>query len=378
MNMNQKYISFRLKSLDVFRGLTIALMIVVNSPGNSTPYPMLYHSVWNGCTLADLVFPFFIVIVGISSVLALSNLKAKGISTPRVFEKVIWRSAYIFLIGLLLNAFPHHFDINTIRILGVLQRIAICYFFSALLFLTTRIQIQVIIMLVLLVAYAYLMTSIAPLGHGINALTYEGNLVGYLDRLLIAPGHLYTPTFDPEGLLSTLPAIASVLLGNLIGFCLISSQSKKQTLQRMLVAGFFLLSLGWVWRVTLPLNKALWSSSYVLWTGGLALLVFSIIYAVIEIKAWTLWSKPFDLFGRHAMLAYILHVLCLKIQSLVHLQNADGVVVGFRLYITEVLFGHFTPQNAALFYALSYMLFWLLVLRNVEKWRQLKIKAVRG
>lgn len=360
----------RLKSLDVFRGLTIALMIIVNSPGHSNPYLMLDHSVWNGCTLADLVFPFFIVIVGMSSVLALSNLKAKGIPTSELFKKIVWRSAYIFFLGLLLNACPNHFDLETIRIPGVLQRIAVCYFFSAFLFISTRMQTQLIIMLVLLLGYACLMTFISPLGPNTASLTLEGNLVGYVDRLLLAPRHLYTPVFDPEGLLSTLPSIASALLGNLIGFCLISSKIKQQILHRMIAAGVFLALLGWAWRATLPLNKALWSSSYVLWTGGLALMVFSIIYGLIEIKGWIRWSKPFDLFGRHALLAYILHVLFLKIQAMIHVKNANGEMVGFRPYITDVLFHSFSPQAAALCYALSYTLLWLLVLQQLETWRK--------
>ena len=355
----------RLISLDVFRGITIALMILVNSPGNQTPYLWLEHSVWDGCTFADLVFPFFIVIVGISSALALSNLRAKSIPTNRLLETVLLRSAYIFLMGVFLNAFPHHLDGSSIRILGVLQRIAICYFFSSLLFLTTRIRTQVIIMVGLLLGYWILMTSLGPAG-----LTLNGNLVGYLDRLVFAPGYLYTPTFDPEGLLSTIPAIASALLGNLIGAHLLSSRTQKQQLQWMTTLGFSLALIGWLWRVTLPLNKALWSSSYVLWTGGLALLVFSAVYALVEIKQWKRWSMPFDCFGRHAMLVYVLHVLFLKIQAAIHLQNAAGVVINLRLYITELLFGKFTPQTAALFYAIGYTMLWLFVLTCLERWRK--------
>lgn len=355
----------RLISLDVFRGITIALMILVNSPGNQTPYLWLEHSVWDGCTLADLVFPFFIVIVGISSALALSNLRAKSIPTARLLEKVLLRSAYIFLMGVFLNAFPYHLDGSSIRILGVLQRIAICYFFSSLLFLTTRIRTQVIIMVGLLLGYWILMTTLGPAG-----LTLKGNLVGYLDRLVFAPGYLYTPTFDPEGLLSTLPAIASALLGNLIGAHLLLSRTHKQQLQWMTTLGLSLALIGLVWRVTLPLNKALWSSSYVLWTGGLALLIFSAVYALVEIKQWKRWSMPFDCFGRHAMLVYVLHVFFLKIQAIIHLQNSVGVGINLRLYITELLFGQFTPQTAALFYAIAYTMFWLFVLTCLERWRK--------
>lgn len=365
----------RFISLDVFRGLTIALMIIVNSPGNQTTYRLLAHSIWNGCTLADLVFPFFIVIAGISSVFALSGMQAKGISTPRLLEKVFIRSVYIFLMGLFLNAFPYHLDGSSIRIFGVLQRISICYFFSSLLFLTTRIRTQAIIMVAMLVSYSILMTAFTPVS-GIDPLTLEGNLVGYLDRLIFSPGYLYTPTFDPEGLLSTLPAIASALLGNIIGARLLSSHPPQRQLDWMIGLGASLAVIGWLWRLVLPLNKALWSSSYVLWTGGLALLIFSAVYALIEIKQWTRWSTPFDCFGRHALLVYMLHVLFLKIQSIIHIQNAAGVVVNLRLYLTELLFGQFTPQAASCFYAIAYMMLWLIVLAGLERWRKMEFRVV--
>jgi len=344
----------RLLSLDVFRGITIALMILVNSPGNLTPYASLEHSNWNGCTLADLVFPFFIVIVGISSVLALSNLKAKNNSTSQLLGKIIRRSIYIFMMGLLLNAFPHHFDVSTIRILGVLQRIAVCYLFSSVLFLTTRIQTQAFIMLAIIIGYAGLMSYM------------DSSWVGYIDRLVFTPAHLYTSTFDPEGLLSTLPAIATVLLGNLVGFFLMSLQTRKQHLQEMIAAGSILMLLGWIWSFILPLNKSLWSSSYVLWTGGLALLVFAVVYALIEVMQWRRWAKPFDRLGRNAMLVYMLHVLFLKIQAMIHMPNAVGAMVGFRLYITELLFSHFTPENASLLYSVGYTMLWLFVLNGIQ------------
>lgn len=353
--------SKRLISLDVFRGITIALMIIVNSPGTLTPYTWLLHSVWDGCTLADLVFPFFIVILGVSSVLALSHLKAKGVASSSLFEKVVKRSVYIFLMGLLLNAFPHHFNLETLRILGVLQRISICYFCASLLYLTTRAQTQAIGMVTLLLGYACLTTLITPVT-GTHPLSLSGNMVGYIDRLVFSPAHLYTTTFDPEGLLSTLPAIASAILGNLIGIFLLSTRTKKQCFQGMLLSGLLLTGFGWLWGLVLPVNKALWSSAYVLYTGGLALFTFSVVYALIEIKQWTWWSKPFDCFGRHAMLVYVLHIIFLKIQAMIHMSGTNGEMIPFRLYITDVLFGQLSLQNASLCYSLCYMLLWLLTL----------------
>lgn len=359
----------RLMSLDVFRGLTIVLMIIVNSPGNQSPFSLLAHSEWDGCTFADLVFPFFIVIVGISAVLGLSNLQAKGDSKSYLFTIVLRRSIYIFLMGLLLNAFPHHFDVSTLRILGVLQRISICYAISACLFLTTSAKIQAWIASALLIGYAILMSVSSPVG---NPLTLEGNWVGYVDRWVFSSEHLYTPTFDPEGLLSTLPAVATVLLGNLIGYHLISYPSPLKQFTWMVGMGFILCTMGWMWQWMLPFNKALWSSSYVLWTSGIALFIFSLLYFLIEIKCYRKWSRPFVIFGQHAMMAYVLHVLFLKIQAMVHLHNSANQEINLRVYLSDRLFGYLSPATASFCYSLSYMLICLGVIYLFIKIKQRK------
>lgn len=340
-------------------------MILVNSPGNQFSYSSLEHSAWNGCTLADLVFPFFIVIVGISSVLALTNLKIKGATNEALFKIIIKRSIYIFGMGLLLNILPNHFDFSQIRVLGVLQRIAICYFFSSMLFLTTTLRTQVIGIAVLLIGYWFLMYEFSV----ISTLSINHNLVGYLDQLILSPQHLYTPTFDPEGLLSTLPAIGSVLFGNVLGIILVSSRTKQQQLRWMLTAGLMLSVFGLIWSQAFPLNKSLWSSSYVLWTSGLSYLALAMCFALIEIKKSTYWSKPFLLFGKNAMLVYMLHVLFLKIQAIILVHTTNGNIVNLRLYLTDLFFGHFSAKTASLCYAVSYTLFWLCVLKCLTKWR---------
>ena len=300
------------------------------------------------------MFPFFIVILGISSALALTSLKAMGVSSQRLLGKIVKRSGYIFLMGLLLNAMPH-FDVYTLRILGVLQRIAICYFFSACLFLTTRIQVQVALMLLIILGYGCLMAY--------TPLSLDENIVGFFDQLVLGSAHLYTPVFDPEGILSTIPALGSVLLGNICGFYLVSSRTDQHKLRWMSLMGVILVCLGYLWSFSLPINKSLWSSSYVLLTGGMALLAFAALYFLIEIKSWIRWSNPFALFGRHAMLVYMLHVIFLKIQALIHVHNQAGAMVNLRLYLTDILFSYFTPQNAALGYAVSYIFIWFLVIR---------------
>ncbi len=356
----QTYSPKRLRSLDVFRGITIALMIIVNSPGNSHPYDFIEHSAWNGCTLADLIFPFFIFITGLSSVLALSSLKHQGALPAQLFKKIIRRSLYIFFTGVLLNAASRHIEWSTLRIMGVLQRIAICYFFSATLYLTTTIRTQALVVSGLLIGYASL-TFMFPLQ----------NLAYQIDASVLGTTHLYSPTFEPEGILSTCPSLASVLLGSLTGFVFIKLHTSKQRLQRLLTAATGLTLAGGLLHLILPFNKSLWSSSYVLWSSGLALFSLSMLYALIEIKHWYRWSKPFEWFGKHAMLVYVLHILGLKIQAMMPITMANGESINSRIYLTHLFFNQLTPQNAALAYATGYTLLWLLVAYGMEKWRPL-------
>ena len=356
---NNNHAHARLLSLDIFRGITVALMIIVNSPGNQTSYRWFDHSTWNGCTLADLVFPFFVFIVGVSTAFTLSKACERNSTFRQLILKIVNRSVSLFLIGLLLNAFPYHFDFATIRVFGVLQRIALCYFFASLLFLTTHIFTQAIIMMVLMIGYWLLMTAFP----GVYDLTPQGNFAAYLDRSVFASAHLYGKVFDPEGLLSTLPALATALLGNLTGAWLLSTYSSKQKLKGLTFAGFFALLAGWLWGLWFPINKALWTSSYVLWTGGGALIVLAGCYWLIDIKSWKRWSKPFEIFGINAMLAYVLHVFFLKIQAIIALPRADGSSGNLRLYITDHFFGWASLQNASLLYACSYTLLWLLMIQ---------------
>ncbi|WP_045105908.1 acyltransferase family protein [Legionella hackeliae] len=354
---NSEKKSPRLLALDVFRGLTIALMILVNSPGNDSSYFWLEHSAWNGCTLADVVFPFFIFIVGVSLVFSLTKAKTYGLTSRELLPKIIRRSLIIFFLGLLLNAFPYHFDLATLRVYGVLQRIAICYFVCALLFLTTRITTQIILFTLILVGYWLLMTLIPVKGYGPGNLTPEGNLAAALDRMFFSAPHLYGKVFDPEGLLSTLPAIATGILGNLVGYWLVSTRNAAQKCTGLLIAGILSVIVGWIWGLWFPINKALWTSSYVLFTGGLALFTLGLCYWLIDIKHWKTWSKPFEIFGVNALAAYILHVFFLKVQFMIKIPPGN-----LRAFITGQLFGWASLQNAALLYALSYTLFWLLIM----------------
>lgn len=350
----------RLLSIDIFRGITIALMIIVNSQGDQA-YSWLSHSTWNGCTFADLVFPFFIFIMGVSLAFSLSKLIEKGL-LQQILMKILKRSLIIFLIGLFLNAFPYHFNFFTIRVYGVLQRIAICYFFGALLYLTTSIRIQFIIMIGLLIGYWLMMTKIPVPNYGINNLSQDGNLAAYIDRAIFSSQHLYWKTFDPEGLLSTIPAIATALLGNITGYWLLTTYSKEIKFYAMSGSGILALLLGWTWGLYFPINKSLWTSSYVLWTGGFALILLSLCYWLIEIKNRRKYLKIFEIFGLNAITAYFLHLFFLKIQAIIHIPRIDGTPGNLRTYLTEHLFGWTSIQNATLMYALCYMILWLIVL----------------
>jgi predicted acyltransferase len=349
----------RLLSLDVFRGITVALMILVNSQGNNSSYHLLKHAEWNGVTLADLVFPSFIFILGVSVVLSLSK-KQQLVNCQRVLiDKILKRSLILFFIGFLLDAFPYHIDFSTARVLGVLQRIAICYCFSSFLFITTRIYTQVIIMLFLTIGYWLLMTQFA---HGFD-LTRIGNLASYIDTILIGPKHLYTNEYDPEGLLSTLPALATTLLGNLTGAWLLTAHSDRTKISGLTVFGFISMIIGYLWGFSFPFNKSLWTSSFVFWTGGISILGFALCYWFLEVKGARKWSRSFELFGMNALLAFVLHVFFLKLQAMVHLQLQDGTWVNLRVYISSHLFGWTSDANAALLYAIVYTILWLLVLR---------------
>jgi len=352
--------SKRLESLDVFRGLTIAGMILVNSPGNDTSYWPLDHAPWHGLTPTDLVFPFFVFIVGISLVFSLSRKLDGGASPSALFAQVLKRTLIIFALGLLLNGFPHY-DLTSIRILGVLQRIALCYFFGSVFFLWTTLAVQIGAIGVILVGYWWLMTHLQVPGFPIGDLTKEGNFAAYIDRALLA-GHMYRPVYDPEGLLSTLPAIATVLFGNLAGFWLRAPGAPARKATGCIQGGIVFLLSGWKWGQYFPINKALWTSSYVLVTTGLALLAFGICYWLIEIQGWKTWSKPFEIFGTNAILAYVLHVFFLKVQNRILLTRPAGTSINLRFYLSEHLFGWASPENASLGYALLYTLFWFVIL----------------
>src|ERR1044072_8912106 len=287
----------RLVSLDVFRGITIAAMVLVNNPGTwSSIYWPLEHAEWNGWTPTDLVFPFFLFIVGVSITLAFARRVEEGSVKRDLYLKVIKRTAIIFGLGLFLNGFPY-FQLGTIRIAGVLQRIALCYLIASLIFLTTKVRTQLLIALALLVISWLLMTRLAAPGYAPGDLSKEGSLASFIDRVILGP-HIWKQgkVYDPEGLLSTIPAVATTLFGVLTGHWLRNERTRIEKVVGMFVAGAVCVALGWMWNAFFPINKALWTSSYVFFTAGLALQFLALCYWLIDIKGYKLWTKPFVIF----------------------------------------------------------------------------------
>ena len=356
--------SQRLLSLDVFRGITIAAMILVNTIV-TTPFAILDHSKWHGCTLADLVFPFFLFAIGVSLSFTLSKQLTQGIPTPLLYGKILKRTLTLFALGLFLNAFPHHLDsqsILTLRVYGVLQRIALCYFFTSVAFITLNLRMQLVLTCIILLGYWYIMTYVPIAHYGAGNLSPEGNVAAYLDRLLFSSVHLYGKVFDPEGLFSTLPAITTTLLGSITG-CWLRSNTKTapQKLLGMIVFAAVLAILGWFWGQSFPINKALWTSSYVLWTAGLTLGCLATCYWLIEIQRLTIWAKPFELFGLNAIIIFIGHVLFFKLQLMISLPCSNGHFCNARNYILHHVLGWLSLPYASLAYAISSVLFWLLI-----------------
>ncbi|MEH2044357.1 acyltransferase family protein [Nostoc sp.] len=313
----------RLTSLDVFRGITIAGMILVNMAGVADDvYPPLAHADWHGCTPTDLVFPFFLFIVGVAMTFSLSKYTEGNKPTSAIYWRILRRAAILFALGLLLNGFWNQgiwtFDLNSIRIMGVLQRISLTYLLASLAVLKLPRKGQWILAAVLLIAYWLTMMYVAVPEYGAGVLTREGNFGAYVDRLIIPNAHLYKGDGfnfmgDPEGLFSTIPAIGSVLAGYFTGQWIRSQPAQSRTSIGLGLFGVGCLIIGWAWGWTFPINKKLWTSSYVVFTTGWALLLLAACYELIEVRLMRRWSKPFEIMGLNAIALFVASVLLIKI-----------------------------------------------------------------
>lgn len=300
--------SKRLISLDALRGFTIAGMIMVNVPGSwSHIYSPLRHAEFNGLTLADLVFPFFLFIVGASIVLAFGKRIENGMTKSALIKKVIYRTLVIFLLGVFLNWLSDNFTFP-IRIAGVLQRIALCYLVGSLLFLYASKLTMILVGSILLIGY-WILTMFVPVpGEGKVIFTHEMNWAAWVDGQLL-PGKMYFGTWDPEGILSTLPAILNTLLGIFATILISKSDVHLKKVKALLLFGSSLLIAGLLLSSSFPINKNVWSSSFVLVTSGLASMLWSILIYFIDIKGYKKWAMPGIIFGSNAITAYVLHYL---------------------------------------------------------------------
>jgi predicted acyltransferase len=371
--------SARLMSLDVFRGLNILLMILVNASGEGS-YAQLLHSPWNGWTLTDLVFPFFLFITGVSLTFSFSSRLKGDESRLGLLPHILRRCAIIFVIGLLINAFPRY-HLATWRIPGVLQRIALCYLAGSVLYLWTGVRTRWAVIAGLLVGYWLLMRFVPAPGFGglgggvpgvdIPLLDPNRNLVAWLDRRLMW-GHLYEKVRDPEGLLSTLPAIANTLFGVAAGEWIRRLRGDWGKLWRRLVAmGVVCFVAGELWGLVFPINKKLWTSSYVLLTVGLAMLSLAACYWLLDVKKWRgRWTVIPLVFGTNCIFAYAFSEFA-AIASVHYKFHFEGSLVNTEDVVRQFTFAHISqPQWSSLGYALFYTGFcwgvtWLLYRRKI-------------
>lgn len=351
----------RLVSLDVFRGVTIAGMVLVNNPGSwNHIYWPLAHANWHGWTPTDLIFPFFLFIVGVSISLALGPRVEKSGGNRSLYWKVTKRALIIFLLGLFLAGFPY-FHLSTIRIMGVLQRIALCYFFAAFIFIKTDLRKQLIITAALLVGYWLIMTFVPTPGFKMGDYSREGCIACFIDRKVLG-SHIWSQgkIYDPEGLLSTLPAIATTLLGVVSGQLLRSNKQQHEKLSLLFVAGISCIITGWIWNLFFPINKSLWTSSYVLFTGGLAMQFLALCYWLIDMKGYRRWTKPFVVFGVNAIVLFVGTGLMARLLGIIKVPRADGTKIALQRWLYDSLFLSWAPPyRASLSFAIAFILLWL-------------------
>ncbi|UKJ08001.1 acyltransferase family protein [Solitalea lacus] len=349
----------RLLSLDFFRGATVAAMILVNNPGSwSNIYPPLEHAKWNGCTPTDLIFPFFLFIVGISIAYALSGKKDNPEAHAEALKSITIRSLKLFGLGLLLAFYPK-FDFSSVRILGVLQRIGIVFFISAIVFLKAKPKTIAWTAGTLLVLYYVLMTFIPVPDIGYANMEPGTNLAAWTDRLILTTNHVWkqSKTWDPEGVLSTLPAVATGLLGTLCGIWMRKPIDNAIKISWLFVFAMLSIGAGLIWDLFFPINKSLWTSSFVLYTAGLGAAVFALSYWLIDVQGYKRFTTPCVAFGMNAITAFFLSGFMVKTFGLIKVSGADGQERSLLNYLYNTfIVPYFSPLNASLVHALIWVL----------------------
>jgi predicted acyltransferase len=342
----------RLISLDVFRGATMALMVLVNTPGDGAhSYGPLQHADWNGWTLTDTVFPSFLWIVGVAITLSLGKRLAAGVARRSLFMQVLRRAAILYVLGLVVYAYP--FSLSTQRLLGVLQRIAICYLIASVVYLTTGVRGQLIWIVSLLAGYWIVMKLVPVPGYGAGDLAVEHNLANYIDKIVLG-SHNYagTKTWDPEGIVSTIPAIATALFGIMAGHILRIERQLSERTTWLFLSGNILIALGLIADIWLPINKKLWTSSFSVFMAGLDFVVFAICLWLVDGCGFKRAVKPLAIVGMNAITVYMISELLDEALSALHWRQPL-----FHAVFTPLA----SPANASLLYAMAYtLLLWLI------------------
>lgn len=362
----------RLLSLDFFRGLTVAAMILVNNPGSwSHIYAPLEHAEWNGCTPTDLIFPFFLWIVGVSIAFAMSSSKADPSTHQKTIIKAIKRGIILYSLGFFLAIFGKIMAViidgkslleafQTVRLLGVLQRIGIVFIISSIIFLRVSNKGIFKLFVAILAIYWALMTFVPVPGIGYANLEKETNLAAWIDRGILTEAHIWasSKTWDPEGVLSTLPAIATCLFGILVGVWLRNKEVDQPTkVAWLFTSGVAAVILGLLWDLQFPINKALWTSSYVLYAGGLASIGLALCYWLIDVQGYKRITTPFVVYGVNAITVFFLAGLMPRVLNLIKLPNADGTKSALlEKFYTTCYTPFFSPINASLIWAITYVL----------------------
>jgi predicted acyltransferase len=360
----------RLLSVDVYRGLAVAGMILVDNPGSDEgAYWPIKHAQWNGWTPADLIFPSFLFLVGVSMVFSFSARLARGESRGDILLHAFKRSLILIALGIFVNAMPIvGLDLHTWRMEGVLQRIAVCYLIAAILVLYSNTRIQIVALIACLVGYWAILRFVPVPGfgvptHDIPFMDPDRNIVAWFDRKLF-PGRLYNGTRDPEGIISNLPAIGTALLGVLAGQWLKLERTRRAKVLTLLCGGVVILGAGWLWSTWFPINKNLWTSSFVLLTGGFALMLLALLYWILDIKNWRgRWTMPFLVFGMNAIVGFVADSLVYGPGYTFTAKGPGGATLNWHQAAQAYLesFGLSIP-TASLIYSLASVLFcWFLL-----------------
>lgn len=349
----------RLVSLDAFRGVTIAGMLLVNNPGSwSTIHPPLRHAPWHGWTPTDLIFPFFLFIVGVAMTFSFAARVERGDDRRALMLNAARRAAILFGLGLVLHGFPNYLDLGGLRIPGVLQRIALAYLAASAIVLYLGRNAQLIATTLLLLGYWTAIMLVPVPGGSAGVLEPGLDLGAYIDRAVFGTEHLWSQsrTWDPEGLFSTLPAVATVLLGVFSGSWLRSDSTSTTKAVGLFIAGAVGIVIGLLWHPLFPINKNLWTSSYVVFAGGMACLLLAACYWLIDVKEYRTWAKPFVIFGVNAIAAFFLSGLFARLLTMI--PAPGGTTLKGWIY-QSIFTPLLSPVNASLAYAITFVLLWL-------------------